>query len=457
MRRTLFHIPDTLFGLPVFGFGIAFVLLVAAVLLAAAWRFAKTKRFDEDIWSYLGLLVVGSVILLFVAPSVKEPEGFPIRGYGLFLLLGILAAFGLTLWQAARKNISADLIVSLCIWAVVSGILGARIFYVVEYWNEMAVRDVAGNIDPLGTFFSVLNIAKGGLVVFGSIIGGALGSLFFLWRSKMPILATFDMMAPAVMIGIAFGRIGCLMNGCCYGGICDASHGIVFPERSPAHEHQIIHGDTFYYGMKFKEIEENGKPRTIVTEIQPNSEAEKAGLKPEMMFHGIAGLINGKPTGWLIEKPVDVFRTIETFHESSPEENIRIDVYTDPARTETKPYFVAYTPSPVQPVYPTQIYSSFSAALLCAGLLVLGRLQLFRRHDGLVFAAFLMLYPMIRFLLELYRTDEDYAFGTGLTIAQIVGIFVFFFGCFLVVFILNFQQPTKKPEASVSGANHIEP
>ena len=452
MRRTLFFIPDTdpFFGLPVFGFGIAFVLFLVAVVVAAAWRFAKIKKFDEDIWSYLGLLGLGSLILLFVAPSVKEPEGFPIRGYGLFLLLGILAAFALTLQLAKRRNISADTIVSLCIWAVVSGILGARLFYIIEYRHEMLIFDAAGNLEPIGSFFSVLNIAKGGLVVFGSIIGGALGSLVFMWRNKLPVLTTFDMMAPAMMIGISLGRIGCLMNGCCFGGVCDSAHGIVFPDRSPAHEHQIIHGETFYDGLKFKEIDENGTTRTAIAEVQPDSTAELVGLKSEMVIHGIAGLIDGRPTGWLIHTPLDVLRAIEIFHDKSPEENIRIDIYSNAERTETKPFFLGYVPSPVLPVYPTQIYSSMAAALLCAVLLGLGRIPFFRSRDGSVFAAFLMLYPIVRFVLEIFRNDEPPVFGTPLTISQFVGIFVFLFGVCLMIYILNFRKPPQRPEMPVS-------
>ncbi len=84
MRQTLFYIPTELAGVPVFGFGLALALLLLVTAMAAVWRFVKTKKLDEDIFSYLGLAIVGGIVLGVIAPAVMEPQGFPIRGYGVW-------------------------------------------------------------------------------------------------------------------------------------------------------------------------------------------------------------------------------------------------------------------------------------------------------------------------------------------------------------------------------------
>ena len=427
VRQTLFYIPPTLFGLPVFGCGLAFGLLIVAVAIAVGWRFSRVKKFDEDIGSYLGLLVVGGAALVFVVPNVLQPQGFPIRGFGVFLLLAILAALGLLLRLAKSRGISSDTVFSLSLWSVVSGLIGARLFYVTEYWHGTRAFDSAGNFLPWKTFFNILNIADGGIVVYGSILGGLVGAILFMWLNRLPILSTLDIMAPTLMIGIAIGRIGCLMNGCCFGGVCELPWAITFPEGSPAHIHQVSEGKTFYDGLKF----EYRDKMVVIREVQPGSSAEKKGLKSGMVLNGVAGMVDHKPQGGRVLNPLEAIEMIHFLRHANPQEKLRFDVYTAPDFKTEKSFFVGPTPSVVLSVHPTQIYSSFGAACICGVLLFLGRLNFFRRQDGFVFVAFLFLYSMGRFYIETIRTDEDSFLGTGLTVSQNICIVVFLAACML--------------------------
>lgn len=438
MRQTLFYIPSEIFGVPVFGVGIALVLLILAVSISSVWQYCRNGKLGEDLWSYGALLLVGAAVLVFVAPNVLEPQGFPIRGYGVCLLVAILASLALVLKLAQVKGISSDLIFSLCLWAVVSGILGARLFYIVEYWPEMAVHDPGTDAFRLGpTLYNIVNIANGGLVVFGSILGGALGSLIFMIRSRMPVLATFDLMAPAMMLGISIGRIGCFLNGCCYGGVSDMCWAVEFPQDSPAHVHQMEHGQIFFYGLKFKEETDHDRKFLSVSEVQPGSDAEKAGMKQGMILRGMTGMLQGRPQSWQVETVPNALLLIYAFEKENPGEILRFDVYANPEKTETRPYFIGPSRSPVLPVHPTQIYSSLAAATGCVILLILGKRPFFRAREGLVFAVFLLLYSVGRFLLEIIRTDEDSFLGTGLTVSQNVSIGVFFAGLVLLVYLLK--------------------
>ncbi|MCL2005770.1 MAG: prolipoprotein diacylglyceryl transferase [Planctomycetaceae bacterium] len=241
MRQTLFHIPDTLFGLPVFGWGLGLAVLLAIVLLSHAWQYFKHRKIT-DVGHSVAMLAIGSVLLVFILPYIAEEDGIPIRGYGFCLLVAVLFAFFLVRHLAIKQGISVEKVYSLCIWTVVFGIIGARIFFVTEYWEDIRRVDEAGRFLPVESLLNVLNFTQGGLVVFGSIIGGILTALIFMRLNGMPILRTFDIMAPAVALGIAIGRIGCLLNGCCFGSVSNTSWAITFPLDSPAHHYQVVHG-----------------------------------------------------------------------------------------------------------------------------------------------------------------------------------------------------------------------
>jgi len=243
MRQTLCYIPETLFGLPLFGWGLGLGLFVAVIVLTHIYQYIRSRKIS-DIGSSILLLGIGGVMLVFILPYIAEPgHGVPIRGYGFCLLVAILAALFLVVHLAKRQNIPAEQVYSLCFWAVITGIISARLFYVTEYWQGMLLDPTTGQfLPPHKALANVLNVTQGGLTVFGSILGGALGSFVFMIRNKMPVLRTFDMMAPAMALGMCIGRIGCLLNGCCFGGVADHSWAITFPADSPAHVHQMILG-----------------------------------------------------------------------------------------------------------------------------------------------------------------------------------------------------------------------
>ncbi|MBQ3333039.1 MAG: hypothetical protein IJG83_06410 [Thermoguttaceae bacterium] len=90
MRPTLFHIPPELFGIPLFGFGLLFWGLVAVTVVMSLRSVLAGRK--EDLFSDLLLGAVAAALVAWVAPVVGDAEGFPIRGYGLFLMLAIVAA-----------------------------------------------------------------------------------------------------------------------------------------------------------------------------------------------------------------------------------------------------------------------------------------------------------------------------------------------------------------------------
>ncbi len=149
---------------------------------------------------------------------------FTIYWYGVLVAVGFLAG----LWTASRRallgGIRGETIVDLGPWLILGTILGARGLYVISFWRE----DFAGK--PL---WEILNIRGGGLVFYGGLIGASLACLLYVRIKHLPIWKIADILAPSIALGHAFGRIGCLMNGCCYGRACDLPWAIHFPEDHP--------------------------------------------------------------------------------------------------------------------------------------------------------------------------------------------------------------------------------
>jgi prolipoprotein diacylglyceryltransferase len=139
----------------------------------------------------------------------------PVRiyGYGLMLVLGFLSGIYLAQWRAKRSGESPECIYVLGWLALIGGVVGARLAYVVEQW----VKDPLHAPRSLG---AVLNVTSGGLIYYGGMAGALLALWAYLRLKRLPIRRYGDILAVSFVVGLAFGRAGCLLNGCCYGGAC---------------------------------------------------------------------------------------------------------------------------------------------------------------------------------------------------------------------------------------------
>lgn len=149
-----------------------------------------------------------------------------IHGYGLMIGIGILAAFYMADKRAKAKGLDPDVIFNMGFVSAILGFVSAKLFYVIL---EIPSIIKSGNIWPA--------LSGNGFIVYGGIIGGVLTAMGYARIKKVPFLKYFDLAAPSIAIAQAFGRIGCLLAGCCYGRETDLPIGIIFSDSDFAPNH----------------------------------------------------------------------------------------------------------------------------------------------------------------------------------------------------------------------------
>lgn len=139
-------------------------------------------------------------------PIICSIGPFTVYSYGLMLALAFLIASYLTGRQAEKENIGREIIFNALFLAFICGIAGARLLYAAQNFN--LYRD-----SPL----EIIMLQHGGLSWLGGLISGSLCAVVYLKRKKIPVYKALDLAAPFAALGQAIGRIGCFLNGCCYG------------------------------------------------------------------------------------------------------------------------------------------------------------------------------------------------------------------------------------------------
>ncbi|MCK4421410.1 prolipoprotein diacylglyceryl transferase [candidate division WOR-3 bacterium] len=145
---------------------------------------------------------------------------FHLFSYGAMIAIGYLIGLYFVSDEAKRRRIDVIYVQSLSIWVVVGLILGSRIWFVAEGWDYFS-----HNIPE------IFMIWQGGMVFYGGFICGLLAGLLYVKIMRLNPLEILDVFAPGVAIAIGIGRIGCFLNGCCFGRITGSWIGVCFPQR----------------------------------------------------------------------------------------------------------------------------------------------------------------------------------------------------------------------------------
>ena len=320
-----------------------------------------------------------------------------IKSYALMMVIAFLLA--LSLIRRLSRSITPDphLITNAALYSLISGVVGARLFYVVHYFDHFQ-----------GKLLSVFSIWQGGLEFYGGVILALLIVLsylcyrkFYVRRYEVHIRSYLDILAIGLMLALVFGRIGCFLNGDCFGKPTELPWAIRFPY------------DSFVYRS------------------QVNADLERNRPEPQLQLsREYFSYVDGN--GIWYPKPYE-------------------DLTEEQKAQVTKGEYRCL------PVHPTQLYSSAVVGLLCLILYLFwrrsqnaanskGRSRLFAK-PGCTFSLMFILYGISRFFMEFIRDDNPLEYGwwaiyKGATVSQNLAIYTTIFG---VVLMVIFQK--MKPKA----------
>ena len=168
-------------------------------------------------------------------PIVFQLGTFEVRWYGVMVVLAVIAVIGIALLEAKRRGFSQDMIWDVGLWGVIGGIIGARLLHIIDKWNYYVSHP-----DQL------INFA--GLAIWGAVLGALAAMIIYCRVKKISFWELGDIIAPGAILGQAIGRVGCLVNGCCYGLTCDLPIAVFYqnpdsyaPHGVPLYPTQIFH------------------------------------------------------------------------------------------------------------------------------------------------------------------------------------------------------------------------
>ncbi|MBI3319438.1 MAG: prolipoprotein diacylglyceryl transferase, partial [Candidatus Omnitrophica bacterium] len=156
-------------------------------------------------------------------PHLLRIGPWSISSYGAMLAVAFLLVVGLlrhatTHVLRGHVPLTEAAVMDWAVWAVMGGILGGRLLYVVLNWEMY-------RLEPS----EIVALWHGGLIWYGGLAGGVLGTAIYLRTHHHPFLRGMDQVIPFIPLGHAIGRIGCFLNGCCYGKPTTAWFGVQFP------------------------------------------------------------------------------------------------------------------------------------------------------------------------------------------------------------------------------------
>ncbi|MBN1541050.1 prolipoprotein diacylglyceryl transferase [candidate division KSB1 bacterium] len=167
-------------------------------------------------------------------PVLFKIGPFELRAYGVMLALSFLFGIWLAVKRAKTRDVNPDRIMDLAVIILVSSIVGSRLMYVMFHLDEFRGRW----LDTINPFQSDGQIGLAGLTLLGGVLLSFAGAFLYLRRHRLNFFRFADVIMPSVGLGIFLTRIGCFLNGCCFGLPCENGHGlcVVFPAHSPAGE-----------------------------------------------------------------------------------------------------------------------------------------------------------------------------------------------------------------------------
>ena len=310
-----------------------------------------------------------------------------VKSYGFMVVLGFIAAIWLIRRLSKGLGHNPEHITNAALYSLVSGILGARLFYVVHHFDQFE-----------GRLLYVFAVWGGGLELLGGVFLAIAVIIAYLKINKLPIRQYLDILAVALMLALAFGRVGCFLNGCCFGKPTQSFIGVIFPYGSPVYSSQAY------------------------PDHKRNRDEAYINLPAEYY-----GYIDGQGSWVEADESEKYYSYLKPIELLIPEQ--KADV------SRGGKYHAL-------PVHPTQLYSSMGGLFWCGVLYLFWRNVGSGRKDlskikrfakpGCTFGLMFVVYGITRFMIEFVRDDNPFE-AIGLTISQFIGLGMTVFGSLMIL------------------------
>lgn len=316
-----------------------------------------------------------------------------VKSYGFMVVLGFIAAIWLIRRLSKHLGNDPEHITNAALYSLISGVLGARVFYVVHHFDQFR-----------GRLLSIFAVWEGGLELLGGVFLALVVIVLYIKLNKLPLRHYLDILGIALMLALSFGRIGCFLNGCCFGKPTDSCLGVVYPYDSPPYACQA------YPDEKRQRFE----PRL-------NLPAEYYGHYDEF-------------GNW-----VEAAENTKYYNALKPKSLLTDQQKEDVSRDG---HYHAL------PIHPTQLYSSAMALVWCIVLYFFwknwgsGQKDISKQKKfgkpGCTFGLMFVLYGPTRFVIEFIRDDNPFE-KFGLTISQFIGLGMLAIGLIIIAICSNMK------------------
>jgi len=339
---------------------------------------------------------------LFEIPLVN----LTVKSYGLMMVIGFLMALFVIRSLSRDITTNPQMITNAALYSLIAGVIGARLFFVVHHWSQFQ-----------NNWHHVFTIWRGGLELIGGVTFSIAVIIAYLFYHKLPVRRYLDILAIGLMLALAFGRIGCFLNGCCFGKPTEMHYGVRFP----------------YYSFSY------------LSQVYPDParNRSKPRLKLTSEFFGYVG-----SEGQWIETGQGKLKPYNLLSDEQKYE-VKNGVYR------------------ALKVHPTQLYSAANAAVLSLVLCLFWRWGLnadksavvkkFAPMPGCTFALMFILYGITRFFIEFLRDDNPFEYAwwaiyRGGTISQNLGIYMTILGVALMIIF----EKAKPDRITLSGSKRVK-
>ncbi|MHC4912916.1 MAG: prolipoprotein diacylglyceryl transferase [Planctomycetota bacterium] len=315
-----------------------------------------------------------------------------VPSYGLMMVVGFLLA----VWIIRRlsRDITPDpqFITNAALYSLIAGVVGARLFFVIHYFYKFK-----------GDLLSVFAIWRGGVELLGGVLLAIAVIFLYLGYHKLPVRRYLDILAIGLMLALVLGRIGCFLNGCCFGRPTNLPWAVQFPYQHPILTHSPAYRSQAY----------------------PNLERDRPDPQ--------------------IRLPAEFFGYLDKDGKWYP------DLKPYDQLTAEQKYLVDKGPYRCLPVHPTQLYSSAAGVVLALILYLFWRRAQKTRNSknpgkfltkpGCTFGLMFVLYGITRFFIEFVRDDNPFEFDS-ITISQNISIALIVLGVVLIM-VFEAMKPDK--------------